>query len=76
VTWDESVKAEVQKRWRVGQTFSLNDVYRLEGHFSKLFPRNDHIPAKLRQVLQNLRDDGMIEFLDDRGNYRRIRYSP
>lgn len=34
------------------------------------FPDNEHPKPKLRQVLQQLRDRGEVEFLDDRGRYR------
>lgn len=32
-------------------------------------PRNHHRVAKLRQTLQFLRDDGLLSFVDGRGNY-------
>ncbi|MFC7166711.1 HNH endonuclease [Halospeciosus flavus] len=34
------------------------------------FPDNDHVDAKVRQVLQQLRDRGEVDFLDDAGRYR------
>ncbi len=65
MTWDESVRDVIEKRWSVGKAFSLDQVYALESHFSKLFPSNHHVRAKLRQVLQHPRDEGLIEFVDD-----------
>jgi hypothetical protein len=37
----------------------------------KKFPYNENIKAKIRQQLQYLRDDGLIEFIGD-GKYRKI----
>jgi phosphatidylserine/phosphatidylglycerophosphate/cardiolipin synthase-like enzyme len=51
--------------------FNLQTVYGYSGHFSKKYPRNQHIEEKIRQTLQYLRDMGLVEFLDNRGNYRR-----
>ena len=39
-------------------------------------PENQHVREKIRQTLQQLRDAGLIEFLDDRGTYRRIAGQP
>jgi len=39
------------------------------GWLAKLHPKNKHIPDKIRQQLQVLRDHGIIEFLG-RGEYR------
>jgi type II restriction enzyme len=50
--------------------FSLSDVYDHEDELAKLHPSNDHVRDKIRQQLQVLRDRGLLEFLDDDGNYR------
>lgn len=49
-------------------TFSLSDVYLRTDLLSERFPKNRNINAKIRQVLQRLRDIGLISFLGD-GNY-------
>lgn len=54
------------------QIFTLNDVYLFELELQKKFPDNLHIKAKLRQQLQLLRDDGIIEFVDNRGTFRKV----
>ncbi|WP_250227770.1 hypothetical protein [Anaeropeptidivorans aminofermentans] len=52
--------------------FSLNDVYMFEAHLSMLHPDNKNVRAKIRQQLQLLRDYGKIEFVDNRGTYRKL----
>ena len=49
--------------------FNLNQVYQYENELSKIFPNNKHIKAKIRQQLQILRKKGLIEFIDNNGNY-------
>ena len=73
MTWDSELLSLLREEWRVGEAFTLDDVYRHEGRFARLYPRNRHRRDKLRQTLQHLRDEGMVEFLDDHGHYRRIR---
>jgi type II restriction enzyme len=43
-----------------GDEFSLSQLYRAEPELKKLFPRNGHIKAKLRQQVQRLRDTGYL----------------
>jgi type II restriction enzyme len=49
--------------------FSLGDVYAHESELAKLHPKNAHIPDKIRQQLQILRDLNLLEFLGS-GSYR------
>ena len=49
--------------------FSLADVYAHADDLAKLHPQNAHIPDKIRQQLQVLRDLGLLEFLGS-GSYR------
>ena len=49
--------------------FSLTHVYAHANDLAKLHPQNAHIPDKIRQQLQVLRDLGLLEFMD-RGSYR------
>ena len=51
--------------------FSLRQLYDFEHELSLKYPNNTHIKDKLRQQLQFLRDQGMIEFLG-RGRYRKV----
>jgi type II restriction enzyme len=67
-----AVRAFVSTRWKPGEVFSLSQVYASVELFQKEFPRNMHVREKLRQVLQELREDGFLDFLDDDGHYRRV----
>jgi type II restriction enzyme len=49
--------------------FSLADVYAHADDLAKLHPKNAHIPDKIRQQLQVLRDLNLLEFLGS-GSYR------
>ena len=51
--------------------FALQDVYAFAAHLEKLHPDNRHVPDKIRQQLQVLRDLGFVEFLG-RGRYRSV----
>jgi len=43
--------------------FSLSDVYAHTAKLTRLHPNNAHVPDKIRQQLQVLRDLGLLEFL-------------
>ncbi len=45
--------------------FTLDQVYEFEDELSRFHPDNKHVKAKIRQQLQFLRDEGVIEFLGD-----------
>jgi len=49
--------------------FSLHEVYAHAGDLAELHPKNAHIPDKIRQQLQVLRDLNLLEFLSP-GLYR------
>lgn len=71
-TWKSELRKLIEQKWTVGQAFSLDEVYAFAAHFEHLYPSNSHIQDKLRQVVQQLRDEGLVEFIDDGGSYRRI----
>lgn len=48
--------------------FSLADAYTLERELQKLHPANRNVQPKIRQQLQELRDMGILRFLDQ-GHY-------
>lgn len=52
-------------------TFTLKEVYKYEHMLKKLHPNNNNIRAKIRQQLQILRNNNVIQFVD-RGVYRKI----
>jgi len=51
--------------------FKLKQVYSHKQHLQELHPENQNVEAKIRQQLQELRDLGLIEFVD-RGIYRKL----
>lgn len=52
-------------------TFTLDDIYKLEHELKSKYPNNNYIKDKIRQQLQLLRDKGLIEF-NGRGTYKKI----
>lgn len=72
MTWKEDIWKELLRYRREEGTDrltlrELND--HAEGRLSDKHPRNDHVRAKIRQVLQQLRDDGDVKFIDEGGTY-------
>lgn len=53
-------------------TFSLKDVYKFESLLKNLHPDNNNVKDKIRQQLQFLRDGGVIEFIDNKGHYKKV----
>lgn len=58
-----------------GDTFCLDDVYQFEDHLSALYPNNNNVKPKIRQQLQFLREQGILDFLG-RGRYRKVKSAP
>ena len=72
-TWKSELAEIVRQKWEVGQIFTFAKVCQFEEHFRHLYPANNHVQHKLCEIMQKLRDeDGLVEFLDYRGTYRRI----
>ena len=78
------MKRTGQKTWRdliddliqgLAAEFSLEDVRRFEDRLAAEYPQNRNIDAKIRQTLQILRDQGVLEFLG-RGKYRKLNAVP
>lgn len=53
--------------------FSLRDVYARQEPLVELRPHVKEMEASIRGTLEKLRDKGYIEFIDNRGRYRRRR---
>ena len=45
------------------EEFKTSDLYNFEKEFQAAYPENKHVEAKIRQVLQQLRDMGLLEDL-------------
>lgn len=56
---------------RLPEQFNLQQVYGFEKQLSIQFPENNHVKDKIRQQLQILRDQNVIEF-SARGQYRKL----
>ena len=52
--------------------FTLSDIYQWQSKLKELHPNNNNIEAKIRQVLQQLRDYRLIEFQQENGKYKRL----
>jgi len=73
MNWVEELRQIIRSHWQPGDSFHLEDVYAFEDELSRRHPRNRHVRAKIRQVLQAMRATGEIRFIDGRGDYRRLR---
>lgn len=56
---------------KLPEKFNLMQMYEFETQLKLQFPENNHIKDKIRQQLQILRDQNVIEFLA-RGQYRKV----
>lgn len=52
--------------------FSLDEIYAFKNTLQNLHPFNNNIKDKIRQQLQILRDKGVIEFVDNKGHYKKL----
>lgn len=66
VTWRESV---LQLLPELPNQFDTKELYGLVPALGQHYPNNRHIEQKLRQVLQRLRDEGLIQFSPGGGTY-------
>lgn len=51
--------------------FSLKEIYEFKNILSKKHPKNNNIEAKTRQILQQLRDMGLVKFTRS-GRYKKL----
>lgn len=54
-----------------GNEFTLQDIYAYSVVLNNAHPSNHNVEAKIRQILQQLRDRGLIKFIS-RGNYKKL----
>ena len=67
--WDFLVYTIINNYFSENDHFTLKEVYSFETHFKKVYPNNYHIKDKIRQVLQHLRDKGIVSCIS-RGVYQ------
>lgn len=68
-SWREDVRDLIYALGR--ESFTLSDLYAHEAHLAGRHPENSFVREKIRQVLQQLRDRGEIDFAAP-GQYRLI----
>lgn len=71
--WRDAVREKLARyRKRTGESeLEFNDFYDASlSRMKRRFPDNVHPKKKVRQILQQLRGRGEIEFLDGAGTYR------
>ncbi|MFM2268060.1 MAG: hypothetical protein RL757_1501 [Bacteroidota bacterium] len=54
-----------------GREFSLGQLYDFESFLKQKHPNNQYVKEKIRQLVQQFRDLGLIEFVED-GKYRKL----
>jgi len=68
-TWQDDIFNLIDKF--ENEYFSLEYMYSFEQTLIKKHPKNYHIKEKIRQILQQLRDRGLIKFITP-GNYKKL----
>ena len=68
--WKEDVLEKILSLNK--KEFTLDEVYQFEDELQRLYSNNHNVQAKIRQQLQMLRDDGILEFIAP-GRYRLTR---
>jgi len=72
MTWRNSLTREIEVNGHDMGHFTLQDFYKTSFiNLSLTFPNNNTIKASVQGGLQNLRDEGYLEFIK-RGHYRVI----
>ena len=71
--WKGEVFDLIRGNFAIGETFSLDQAYKFVPKLKQKYPNNKHIRDKIRQILQNLRDEGCLEFVDYQGIYKRLK---
>lgn len=69
LSWQDDMKNLLQG---LPEEFTLSDVYLFDRDLGQIHSKNQNVRAKIRQVLQQLRDKGEITFVSD-GVYRKAK---
>lgn len=67
-TWLDEIIACIKQNNLI--VFRLDDIYKHEPDFEKKYPNNCAIQDSVRHIMQVMRDDGLLVFVDDNGLYR------
>ena len=72
MTWKAEVKTIIIDHWAVGERFTVRELYQQAESLEQAYPENKNPQAKIRQALQNLRRERVIELMHGVGTYRRL----
>lgn len=75
MTWKDDVYIELLRYTETNKAeqFTLEEFYQYaENRLAAKHPDNNNVQAKIRQILQRLRDDGQLEFINNDGVYRLV----
>lgn len=73
MTWKEAVRDKLirYQQQTDSDELTLQEFYDFaEDALAAEYPNNNHVRAKIRQVLQQLRDTGEVEFVNNQGTYK------
>ena len=63
----------IKYNWEINVNFTLTNIYtNCKIILQLLYPNNNSIESSIQSNMQKLRDKGYIEFIDNRGNYKRL----
>ena len=68
-SWQKDIYEIIDNKLQ--EKFNIQDIYKYEEKLQQLHPQNNNIKAKIRQILQQLRDKGLIKF-EEPGCYKKI----
>ena len=69
-SWYNNLEILIKISYDKGDRFTSKDIYEnFENILQQKYPLNYTIKASIRANLQVLRDKGIIDFIDDKGNY-------
>ena len=73
MTWKKEIKSEIEKNHFDLGYFTLQGFYKTSlKNLQMKYPKNNTVFCTIRRTLQELRDDGYLEFTTMRGGYRVI----
>ena len=68
--WYDNLEILIKIKYNKGDRVASKDIYEnFENILQQKYPSNYTIKASIRANLQVLRDKGIIDFIDDKGNY-------
>ena len=71
MTWKEDVELAIRRHFPVGEVFSTSDFWlAAEQELADRHPTVKDVRNTVLNILQKLRDDRVLEFMDYKGHYR------